>query len=519
MQKITNRNKELKMKSNEYDVVIIGAGMGGLITGAVLAKQEGMKVLVLEKESEIGGRCMSFGGHYGDYTEEEYRRLLGGCVGAWVIDSYPALGEIIENGLFRDHIIEGGWHGMSAGDRNRFSTIAKGLGKRLPVDNPLGFLYWRESGWVEIADLCNDWPKESFKERNRVAAARQLLSREEAYEYFHISLREYLETITDDQRVIEYYTTMARWQMCINDESLISAGDWILCNNMTSATGRTLSGGGGMGDVKGGIKNVPLLFASIITENGGEIVKNARVKEVVIKDHKATGVVADIDGQEKKIYAKNVISNLQMNQVFSIIPKETFPRELRTRIESYEPVPGVLLQLKTTEPLEKKWNKGIFVLDRLPGIELKGGQPNWGFEQTSEVDPSRILNGKGGCLTQGWMPVSGKNPDEIHNKELMLQAAKAQIAFLRKQYPKFDEILEWYIIIGAQVEYGVSSIPGQVGDRRPGVKHPNVRNMFFTGDTVSQWDVGTSGVAHGALICASAVTGKNCLQLLPEYMR
>jgi phytoene dehydrogenase-like protein len=32
---------------SEPDVLIIGAGMGGLITGAILAKEEGMKVLVL----------------------------------------------------------------------------------------------------------------------------------------------------------------------------------------------------------------------------------------------------------------------------------------------------------------------------------------------------------------------------------------------------------------------------------------------------------------------------------------
>ena len=42
-----------------FDVIIVGAGMGGLITGAILAKN-GLRTLVLEKRSRIGGRAMSF---------------------------------------------------------------------------------------------------------------------------------------------------------------------------------------------------------------------------------------------------------------------------------------------------------------------------------------------------------------------------------------------------------------------------------------------------------------------------
>jgi all-trans-retinol 13,14-reductase len=37
-----------------HDVIIIGTGMGGLATGALLAKK-GLKVLLLEKEAQPGG--------------------------------------------------------------------------------------------------------------------------------------------------------------------------------------------------------------------------------------------------------------------------------------------------------------------------------------------------------------------------------------------------------------------------------------------------------------------------------
>jgi len=43
----------------QYDVVIIGAGLGGLLCGAILSK-EGLKVCILEKNEQIGGSLQTF---------------------------------------------------------------------------------------------------------------------------------------------------------------------------------------------------------------------------------------------------------------------------------------------------------------------------------------------------------------------------------------------------------------------------------------------------------------------------
>ncbi len=42
------------MSDTYYDIVIIGAGLGGLICGAILSK-EGYRVAVLEKNRQFGG--------------------------------------------------------------------------------------------------------------------------------------------------------------------------------------------------------------------------------------------------------------------------------------------------------------------------------------------------------------------------------------------------------------------------------------------------------------------------------
>ncbi|MCX8029900.1 MAG: NAD(P)/FAD-dependent oxidoreductase [Brevinematales bacterium] len=47
------------MSSRKYDVIIIGAGIGGLTCGCYLAKA-GMKVLIIEQHYKVGGYCTSF---------------------------------------------------------------------------------------------------------------------------------------------------------------------------------------------------------------------------------------------------------------------------------------------------------------------------------------------------------------------------------------------------------------------------------------------------------------------------
>ena len=44
--------------SDKYDVIVIGAGPGGVTCGALLAKW-GLKTLVLDKNSQVGGKAMT----------------------------------------------------------------------------------------------------------------------------------------------------------------------------------------------------------------------------------------------------------------------------------------------------------------------------------------------------------------------------------------------------------------------------------------------------------------------------
>ncbi|MEW6601229.1 MAG: NAD(P)/FAD-dependent oxidoreductase, partial [Nitrospirota bacterium] len=54
-----NEGTSLKSGGGAYDVVVVGAGIGGLVCACYLAKK-GMKVLILEQHHAAGGYCTSF---------------------------------------------------------------------------------------------------------------------------------------------------------------------------------------------------------------------------------------------------------------------------------------------------------------------------------------------------------------------------------------------------------------------------------------------------------------------------
>jgi len=65
-----------RMRSQEFDVVVIGAGLGGLSCAAFLAKQ-GLRVAVFEQHYQAGGYCHSF--RRGPYTFDAAIEYIGCC--------------------------------------------------------------------------------------------------------------------------------------------------------------------------------------------------------------------------------------------------------------------------------------------------------------------------------------------------------------------------------------------------------------------------------------------------------
>lgn len=79
-------------RSERYDAVIIGAGLGGLSTAAFLARQ-GWRVLVLEQSSRVGGCCAAYPSPSGRFRVERSLQYLMLCEdGGWLDVALRRLG-------------------------------------------------------------------------------------------------------------------------------------------------------------------------------------------------------------------------------------------------------------------------------------------------------------------------------------------------------------------------------------------------------------------------------------------
>jgi hypothetical protein len=136
--------------SQQFDTVIIGAGMAGLAAAALLARDHGQKVLVLERAPFIGGRTLSYVGKgnkvVADGIEMDARAFrkslplahcyLGKCT--------PDIEEIFARELLDGRTFEAGGHGLFWGNKGRVGFLMEHLGihHELPLNRGLGFIKW-----------------------------------------------------------------------------------------------------------------------------------------------------------------------------------------------------------------------------------------------------------------------------------------------------------------------------------------------------------------------------------------
>ena len=76
-----------------YDAVVVGGGIGGLITAGLLAKR-GLETLVVEKAPFLGGTCraMEWGGFRADMIGKVQTAYFAKPEDTWLHKAYEMLG-------------------------------------------------------------------------------------------------------------------------------------------------------------------------------------------------------------------------------------------------------------------------------------------------------------------------------------------------------------------------------------------------------------------------------------------
>lgn len=290
-------------------VVTIGAGLGGLLTSAFLARA-GHEVTVLEKAPFVGGR----------FTNLNYQGF---------------------------QLSTGALHMVPHGEDGPLAHLLKLLNANVEIVNSDpkgkffidGNLYHYREGWKHLS------LKEKAKAMKLLAEvkANKLPTGEEA----SMNAWEWLEEkIGDNEFVYLFIKSFLGWAVSLAPEEVPAI-------ELAKEIKATLKWGG-PGLIKGGCKAVTEELARIVRANGGEILTRKRVVEV------DDGKAITADGEE---YPYDVlISNIGIKETVELFGRNKFDREYLKKVDSLKPAEGIKINV-ALKGKPRIGNTVVFTLD------------------------------------------------------------------------------------------------------------------------------------------------------------
>ncbi|HOK07522.1 MAG TPA: NAD(P)/FAD-dependent oxidoreductase [Syntrophales bacterium] len=459
--------------TKKYDVIIVGAGIAGLGVGAILAKEGGRKVLILDRYPKFGGRTMSYAG-------------------------YPKEGWRVDIGL---HLIE-------LGEKSTCHELNARVGKEVrwgPFSETVDF--WDGKEFINVAQLVpmSDEDKRSFRALLGKIAA---MSDEEIERWDNRSLAEWLEENVPQKAVRELFTDLGMIMTTIPEAIDMAAGEvlWIAKHNLLKVR-QVLQASYPID----GMEGITRGLVEVIRENGGEIKVNCDVQEVVIEKGRAVGV---------RIPAKRHIYEAE----YRMYETQFIAADLVVCALPIYKLPDVLDFNPRTSPLPRWWLKRIedIKCERTGLIGFIFGTKDYLVDPKKRVFYSALkLKHAGfpfqGCPVSNFSPAVAPEGKQLFHTDIVVEHAQAADKFererllalmwedLKEMFPGLEEKLEWrlpYYVDGCD---GLARQPGLVGNFKPGLQAPGVPNLYFAGDTYVGRGLAVNGASLSAMLCADLI--------------
>ena len=367
----------------DYDVVVIGAGCGGLTVGALLAKQ-GRKVLIFEQSDRIGGCCSTF-------EKDGYKFDLGASLieDAGVINwAFERLGTTLWDEVKLTPCDPTYTVILKDGTKIRYpissEKSAQEIGKISPEDGKQWFAYADYmQGFLDAAlEGFFTAPANTLGDMVRMFAKTPKLLK-----YGALFFSSY-------QDVIKKYFKNEKIRESLSYQTLYGGLPPELCPGYIAMI--PWSEHDGIYYSKGGMIGIPDALLRCGKKLGMEVRLNALVEKVLIRNKRAVGVALS-DGTE--ITSDIVISDINAKKLYlEMIGEEHMPWLARIGVKSYEysmATPMFYLGVDYKPPLEGHHTLATIPMDEMNGYWWNEYSKNhFPYEQfgiiswTSGSDPS-----------------------------------------------------------------------------------------------------------------------------------
>jgi len=455
------------MANESWDVVIVGAGTGGLNLGSLLAAA-GKRVLVLERQGHIGGRSIS--------------------------------------ARHENTVLENGIHGLILSGHQ--DEVYRRIGKTLPPNANV----WKSSQilldgqWRDFESLLAG----SMDELERVLAdAVYNRSYDEIRALSDISVEHFVRERTDDEPTLAWFRYMGWLYGGTKYPPTDMAAGSLFCTFKRRADNDPSGKLEDLGYmVAGGSGAISPPLAEAILENGGEIRTHTQVDKVVIEDGRVRGV--NVECQERVIptqvvdtefiEAPVVVAAVPLWQILGVVSEDDLPPWYVDRIQFL------------SKKVLNTWTM-TYLMDSKPPFEEtelmcvpKGSSS--GRPWVAAVLPYAEVEGQYAVTCffyTGW-----------YEPPSTFEAARASVrGQIREKFDLFEaDIRDAFPEIEANCVWktrsvGTSSIlenPGNVGPHLLSMVPEGVDGLFLVGERTQEAEIqGIYGSAQVALQCAERI--------------
>ena len=296
--------------THNYDVIIIGSGLGGLSCGAILSKN-GYKVCVLEKNKQLGGCLQTFSRDKTIFDSGVH--YVGGLAeGQNLYQVFKYLGIMDKLNLKRldadcfDRIAFNGdprEYKMAQG----YEAFVQGLLQDFPGEEKALREYCRMLQYI-----CEKFPLYNLR----------MGGYDEKEAVLGIDAAEFIDSLTSNKRLTQVLAANNTLYAGVEGKTPMYVHALVL-NSYIESSWKCVNGGSQIGK----------WLARVIMENGGTLLKHKEVKHIVAEGHDVKYVET---AKGERFTAKQFISNVHPSNTLDMLEGDSIRHAYRARIKGLE---------------------------------------------------------------------------------------------------------------------------------------------------------------------------------------